>query len=150
MIFKLKNPSFFQIIHKFVPLLFLYFHVLQPLSVFPYSVSTTLWCTHKVTYAHTVHTRRQKQNTCTQTHDTLTYMHKHTTHAHTFPLQSISWELYFQGGSKKLCLAQTALEQITLFDLLDFGLKVQRWPGKEISWYHVDEQTHFIMMSLCF
>lgn len=41
-------------------------------------------------------------------------------------------ELYFQAGSKNLCLAQDALEQITLFDLLDFEPYVQRWPGKKI------------------
>ena len=71
-------------------------------------------------------------------------------HTHFHCKQSLSWELYFLAGSKKLCLAQTALEQITLFDLLDFGLKVQRWPGKEMSLNHVDQQTHFTMMSLYF
>lgn len=39
------------------------------------------------------------------------------------------FELDFQGGSKNLCSAQAALEQITLFDLLDFGLLFQ-----ETSW----------------
>lgn len=62
--------------------------------------------------------------------------HSHTLktlmHTRFYCKQSLSWEVYFQAESKKLCLAQAALEQITLFDLLDFGLKVQRWPGKEM------------------
>lgn len=90
------------------------------------------------------------EKNCTQAEDT----HSHTctctplmyTHFHC--KQSVSCEFYFQAGSKKLCLAHAALEQITLFDLWDFELWVQRWPGKEKVWNHVDQQNHLSMMSL--
>lgn len=50
-------------------------------------------------------------------------------------------ELYFQGGSKNLCSVQAALEQITLFDLLDFGLLLWRRSGNDTSRHHVKQQV---------
>lgn len=46
-------------------------------------------------------------------------------------------ELYFQGESKNLCPVRAALEQITLFDLQDFGLLLRRQSGTDtftITW----------------
>lgn len=63
----------------------------------PKYLHTSTWHTHTIQHA-------RAQRLCT----------------HTFPLQTLSCELYFQGGSKKLYIAQAALEQITLFNL--FGL----------------------------
>lgn len=46
----------------------------------------------------------------------LTFMHRQTLmHTHFYGKQSLSGEFYFQAGSKNLCLAQAALEQITVF-----------------------------------
>lgn len=50
-------------------------------------------------------------------------------------------ELYFQGESKNLCLVQAALEQISLFDLLDFGLLFQRQSGNDTLCRHVEQQV---------
>lgn len=50
------------------------------------------------------------------------FMHKHKTPVLTFRQQPLSSESSFQAGSKNLCLANAALEQISLFGLPDFGL----------------------------
>lgn len=51
-------------------------------------------------------------------------------------------ELYFLGGSKNLCPVQAALEQITLFDLLDFGLLLRRRrSGTDTFHHHVEQQV---------
>lgn len=59
-------------------------------------------------------------------------------------------ELYFLGESKNLCLVQVALEQISLFDLLDFGLLFQRRSGNDTFCHHVEQQLKRMMTSLSF
>lgn len=143
------QPSFFKPIHKFLSSPPVPSHPPASFAHFSCSLSNMLSHTLMHTWSRTLLLCVYIYLLKIPAHRHMTHSHICTWHTHCYCKQSLSCESYFQAESKKLCLAQDALEQITLFDLLDFGLYVQRWPGKEMFCNHVDQQTNFIMMSLC-